>query len=267
MEGISPHSAEKAAPAQNGSQCSPTPGPGSTVKAAKPGRPFGIARFSHSPTAPAPTGFSCALRRRSHGNVQKPPPPRIPLKGESGSSASSSAPLPPPAPCSLLPLRKALNAGSAYARLSSCNRFQECLTHWVAPRMHLKLIERAQDPWNPCVVKRSCTGAGASLIGNAPDCSHCLNCRCLFSAYAPLPVPEALLPITLLAPGCPYDLPWLRNARTEPDAAGKAQKTFASQNSSPYGFLVPPCPWSEPVRLPDHKEGHKGPHQVPRRSS
>ena len=124
-----------------------------------------------------------------------------------------------------------------------------------------------QDPWNPRVVKRSCTGAGASLIGNAPDCSHCLNCRCLFSAYAPLPVPEALLPITLLAPGCPYDLPWLRNARTEPDAAGKAQKTFASQNSSPYGFLVPPCPWSEPVRLPDHKEGHKGPHQVPRRSS
>lgn len=121
--------------------------------------------------------------------------------------------------------------------------------------------------WLPRVVKRSCTGAGASLIGNAPDCSHCLNCRCLFSAYAPLPVPEALLPITLLAPGCPYDLPWLRNARTEPDAAGKAQKTFASQNSSPYGFLVPPCPWSEPVRLPDHKEGHKGPHQVPRRSS
>lgn len=104
--------------------------------------------------------------------------------------------------------------------------------------MHLKLIERAQDPWNPRVVKRSCTGAGASLIGNAPDCSHCLNCRCLFSAYAPLPVPEALLPITLLAPGCPYDLPWLRNARTEPDAAGKAQKTFASQNSSPYGFLA-----------------------------
>ena len=91
--------------------------------------------------------------------------------------------------------------------------------------------------------------------------------RFLFSAYAPLPVPEALLPITPLAPGCPYDLPWLRNARTEPDAAGKAQKTFASQNSSPYGFLVPPCPWSEPVRLPDHKEGHKGPHQVPRRSS
>lgn len=106
-----------------------------------------------------------------------------------------------------------------------------------------------------------------AYLGYALDCSHCLNCRFLFSVYAPLPVPEALLPITPLAPGCPYDLPWLRNARTEPDAAGKAQKTFASQNSSPYGFLVPPCPWSEPVRLPDHKEGHKGPHQVPRRSS
>lgn len=147
------------------------------------------ARFSHIPTAPAPTGFSCALRRRSHGNVQKPPPPRIPLKGESGSSASSSAPLPPPAPCSLLPLRKALNAGSAYARLSSCNRFQECLTHWVAPRMHLKLIERAQDPWNPRVVERFCPVTGASLIGNALDCSQRLNTavscfrhthRCLF---------------------------------------------------------------------------------------
>lgn len=147
------------------------------------------ARFSHIPTAPAPTGFSCALRRRSHGNVQKPPPPRIPLKGESGSSASSSAPLPPPAPCSLLPLRKALNAGSAYARLSSCNRFQGRPTHWAMLRIHPKPIERAQDPWNPRVVKRSCTGAGASLIGNAPDCSHRLNTavscsrhthRCLF---------------------------------------------------------------------------------------
>lgn len=147
------------------------------------------ARFSHIPTAPAPTGFSCALRRRSHGNVQKPPPPRIPLKGESGSSASSSAPLPPPAPCSLLPLRKALNAGSAYARLSSCNRFQERSTHWAMLRIHPKPIERAKDPWNPRVVKRSCTVAGASLIGNAPDCSHRLNTavscsrhthRCLF---------------------------------------------------------------------------------------
>lgn len=228
------------------------------------------ARFSHIPTAPAPTGFSCALRRRSHGNVQKPPPPRIPLKGESGSSATSpnaSSSPPPPAPCSLFPLRKALNAGSADARLPSCYRFQGRLTHWAMLRIHLKPIERAQDPWNPRVAERFCPVTGASLIGNAPDCSHCLNCRFLFSAYAPLPVPEALLPITPLAPGCPYDLPWLRNARTEPDAAGKAQKTFASQNSSPYGFLVPPCPWSEPVRLPDHKEGHKGPHQVPRRSS
>ena len=48
------------------------------------------ARFSHIPTAPAPTGFSGALRRRSHGNVQKPPPPRIPLKGESGRFAYST---------------------------------------------------------------------------------------------------------------------------------------------------------------------------------
>lgn len=189
MEGISPHSAEKAAPAQNGSQPSPTPGPGSTVKAAKPGQPSDPAQFSHIPTAPAPTGFSGALRRRSHGNVQKPPPPRIPLRGESGSSASSSAPLPPPAPCSLLPLRKALNAGSAYARLSSCNRFQGRLTHWAMLRIHPKPIERAQDSWNPRVVKRSGTGAEAFLIGNAPDCSHRLNTavscsrhthRCLF---------------------------------------------------------------------------------------
>lgn len=140
----------KAAPAQNGSQPFPAPGPGSTVKAAKPGQPSDPARFSHIPTAPAPTGFSGALRRRSHGNVQKPPPPRIPLKGESGSSASSSA---LPAPCSLLPLRKALNAGSAYARLSSCNRFQGRLTHWAMLRIHPKPIERAQDPWNPRVVK------------------------------------------------------------------------------------------------------------------
>lgn len=168
------------------------------------------------------------------------------------------------------PLRKTLNAGAAWykdALLRPCDRPQGRPTHWVMLRIHLKPIERAQDPWNPRVAERFCPVTGASLNGNAPDCSHCLNCRFLFSAYAPLPVPEALLPITPLAPGCHYDLPWLRNARTEPDAAGKAQKTFASQNSSPYGFLVPPCPWSEPVRLPDHKEGHKGPHQVPRRSS
>lgn len=97
------------------------------------------------------------------------------------------------------PLRKALNAGSAYARLSSCNRFQGRPTHWAMLRIHPKPIERAQDPWNPRVVKRFCPVAGSSLIGNAPDCSHCLNCRFLFSAYAPLPVPEALLPITPLA--------------------------------------------------------------------
>lgn len=148
------------------------------------------ARFSHIPTAPAPTGFSGALRRRSHGNVQKPPPPRIPLRGESGSFASSSAPPPPPAPCSLLPLRKALNAGSAYARLSSCNRFQGRLTHWAMLRIHPKPIERAKDPWNPRVVERSCPVTGASLIGNAPDCSHRPDAaashfrhthRCLFS--------------------------------------------------------------------------------------
>lgn len=168
------------------------------------------------------------------------------------------------------PLRKTLNAGTAWykdALLRPCDRPQGRPTHLALPCIHPQSIDHVQAFLFSHVVKRSFTGAGSSLIGNAPDCSHCLNCRFLFSAYAPLPVPEALLPITPLAPGCPYDLPWLRNARTEPDAAGKAQKTFASQNSSPYGFLVPPCPWSEPVRLPDHKEGHKGPHQVLRRSS
>lgn len=155
-------------------------------------------------------------------------------------------------------------------RMPSCDHAivpRDARRIWCCPASTRSSIDHVQASLFSHVVERFCPVTGASLIGNAPDCPYCLNCRFLFSAYAPLPVPEALLPITPLAPGCPYDLPWLRNARTEPDAAGKAQKTFASQNSSPYGFLVPPCPWSEPVRLPDHKEGHKGPHQVPRRSS
>lgn len=150
------------------------------------------ARFSHIPTAPAPTGFSGALRRRSHGNVQKPPPPRIPLRGQSGSSASSSAPLPPPAPCSLLPLRKTLNAGAAWykdALLRPCDRPQGRPTHLALPCIRPQSIDHVQAPLFSHVVERFCPVTGASLIGNAPDCSHCLNTavscsrhthRCLF---------------------------------------------------------------------------------------
>ena len=41
--------------------------------------------FTHFPTIPAPTGFERPFERRDHGKVENPPPPRIPLRGESGS--------------------------------------------------------------------------------------------------------------------------------------------------------------------------------------
>ena len=49
--------------------------------------------FTHFPTIPAPTGFERPFERRDHGKVENPPPPRIPLKGESG-SPDRPAPLP-----------------------------------------------------------------------------------------------------------------------------------------------------------------------------
>lgn len=153
--------------------------------------------------------------------------------------------------------------------LRPCDRFQGRPMHPAVPCIHPQPIEHVQasplaSSCRQAILPRCRSLFDRQCLRLFPSSQHR---RFLFSAYAPLPVLEALLPITHLALGCPYDLPWLRNARIEPDAAGKAQKTFASQNSSPCGFLVPPCPWSEPVRLPDHKEGHKGPHQVPRRSS
>ena len=100
------------------------------------------------------------------------------------------------------PLRKTLNAGAAWykdAFLRPCDLPQGRPTHLALPCIHPQSIDHVQAPLFFHVVKRFCPVAGSSLIGNAPDCSHCLNCRFLFSAYAPLPVPEALLPITPLA--------------------------------------------------------------------